>query len=97
MCAFSRWSHCSGKVYSSDDIRPAGMTASTTTTPYSSRAGTECVCLPAPTGPLWELDLQRTLSSPVAELVRLLVTWFVAREIQYQDVELQTGYVPCIM
>lgn len=43
MCAFSRWPHCSGKVYSSDDIRPAGMTASTTTTPYSSRAGTECV------------------------------------------------------
>lgn len=32
MCAFSRWSHCGGKVYSSDDIRPAGMTASTSTT-----------------------------------------------------------------
>lgn len=50
------------------------------------------MCIPAPTGPLWELDLQRTLSSPVAELFRLLVTWFAAREIQYQDVELQTGY-----
>lgn len=49
MCAFSLWSHCSGKVYSSDDIRPAGMTASTTTTTttttYLSRAGTECVYL----------------------------------------------------